>query len=104
MNRPLRTAFLGLFAVLLPSALPAAPAQASQSVQTDAGKAAQCISDHLPRGAQVFRVGDGSYRVVSFGPRGHAARWTVRQGPTAVDVTQSGGQAGMVRNLKGICY
>lgn len=104
MNRPLRTASLGLFAVLLPSTLMAAPAQASQPVKTDPARAAHCISDHLPRGAQVFRAGDGSFRVVSFGPRGIAARWTVRQASTAVEVSQSGGPAGLSRDLKGVCY
>ena len=104
MTVPLRAALHGLVAALLPSALLAAPAQASQSVQADAARTAQCISGHLPRGAQVFRAGDGSYRVVAYGLRGAATRWTVRPTPAAVTVTRSGSPAGLGRDLKGVCY
>lgn len=104
MIHPFRTALHSLAAVALPTTLMAAPAQATQSAKADAGETARCISAHLPRGAQVFRAGDGSFRVVAFGPRGNAARWTVRQVAEAVEVTQSGGPAGATRNLKGLCY
>lgn len=104
MNRLLRPALHSLVALLLPTTLMAAPAQATQAAQPDAGQTARCISEHLPRGAQVARAADGAYRVVSFGPRGSAARWTVRQTADAVQVTQSGGPAGIARGLKGLCY
>ncbi len=104
MNRPLLTALHSLTALMLPSTLMAAPAQAAQSAKPDAAQAARCISAHLPRGAQVFRAGDGSFRVIAFGPRGNAARWTVRQSDDAIQVTQTGGPAGIGRGLKGVCY
>ncbi|MDE2620808.1 MAG: hypothetical protein KGL54_11665 [Sphingomonadales bacterium] len=65
---------------------------------------ARCIARHAPRGGQFYQAGDGTFRVVSYGPRGKAAEWTVRAGAEHPGVTRVGGTAGLDRVLRGTCY
>ena len=107
MNRPLNLLLKGLAPILSATVLLAAPAQATQAstaAGADAAQAARCIAQHLPRGAQMFQAADGTFRVVAFGPRGQAVRWTIRQAADNLQVTRSGGEAGVDRGLKGVCY
>lgn len=65
---------------------------------------ARCIARHAPRGGQFYQAGDGTFRVVSYGPRGKAAEWTVRAGAEHPAVSRVGGAAGLDRALRGTCY
>jgi hypothetical protein len=87
--------------LLGPTAASAATASANGAAGAEA--AARCISQSLPRTAQIWRASDGTFRVLSFGRRGKAARWTISPAADAVTIAQRGGAAGLTRTVIDNC-
>lgn len=81
-----------------------APASGAPGGTLAAEAVARCIARHAPRGGQFYQAGDGTFRVVSYGPRGKTAEWTVRARVEHPAVTRVGGAAGLDRVLRGTCY